>query len=394
MKLYAQIGHGDGDKTAAGLEERLLDGAIISPKDWRPSGIEAKIDPLIEANADADILLDPQFYATFAASSESARTGKLTEWPYFTAARKSDLEIPEVTEEVLRDTMKHVLRLPVTAFIAPNIYIARSFDSRDAVIAKSFIRSSQSVYAEAGDSRPLFCTLALSREALLERNEFEEFLNDITMLKNPPYGFYILVGSRGTEAQTDIYHADVIARWMLLNYSLKINGFEVINGYSDLVAPFLGAVGGDAGASGWFSNLRVFSLDRFLPASRGGRQPIKRYLSEKLLNRITFTEREALGELIPGINNGLPHDDDYNPEPDRTEEALQSWEALADLCEKLALGDIDEALQQCKIATMRAEATYAEIGDAGIDLDRKSGAEHLEAFKEGVDSFIEMAGLG
>ena len=396
MKLYAQMGHGDGDKTTRALSEGLIDGAILSPRDWRPEGIETKIAPLVAANSDADIMIDPQFYATFAASAETARTGKLTEWPYFASVRKSDLEITMETDRILRETMQYILTLPVTACIAPNIYVNRSFDSREAVIAKNFIRNTRRVYSEFGDSRPLFATIAVSREALLERVDFQEFLNDITMLKDPPDGFYILVGSRGTDARTDIFHADVIARWMLMNQSLSVNGFETINGYSDLVSPFLGAAGGNAGAFGWYSNLRTFSLDRFMPASGGGRQPIKRYLSKSLLNRITFTERDALSTIVPSTTNGLSHDADYeqpDPEPDRTVEALQSWEAMRAICSDIALDDIDAGLAAGQAAIMRAEATYTRIADAGVSLDRKSSANHLDSLREGIVEFKEMAGL-
>ena len=396
MKLYAQIGHGNGDKTSLALNEGLVDGAILSPRDWRPEGIDSKIRPLIEAKADADILIDPQFYATFAATSESARTGKLTEWPYFSPARKSDLEVTEETDRILRETMQFVLQLPVTACIAPNIYISRSFDSREAVIAKNFIRNSRKIHRELKDSRPLYATIAVSREALLKFSEFDEFLNDITMLKDPPDGFYILVGSRGTEARTDILHADVIARWMLLTHSLSINGFETINGFSDLITPFLGVAGADAGAFGWWSNLRTFSLDRFMPASGGGRQPIKRYLSKRLLNRITFTEYDALRTLVPSVANGLSHDDDYSPddpEPDRTAEALQAWEAMKGICSDLVLPDIDEGLVACENAIMHAEATYTRVADLGLSLDQKSNADHLEPLKEGIGEFKKLAGL-
>jgi len=393
MKLYAQMGHGDGDKTTLALTEGLIDGAILSPRDWRPEGIETKIAPLIAANSDADIMIDPQFYATFAASAEAARTGKLTEWPYFSAIRKSDLEITTEIDRILRETMQHILTLPVTACIAPNIYVSRSFDSREAVIAKNFIRNSRRIYRELGDSRPLYATIAVSRETLLERVEFQEFLNDITMLREPPDGFYILVGSRGTDARTDIFHADVIARWMLLNHSLSVNGFETINGYSDLVSPFLGTAGANAGAFGWYSNLRTFSLDRFMPASGGGRQPIKRYLSQRLLNRITFTERDALRAIAPSTTNGLPHDADYEPEPDRTSEALQSWEAMRGICSNLALPDIDAGLDACQSAIMHAEATYTSIAAAGLALDQKSSADHLDALREGIVGFKKLAGL-
>lgn len=393
MKLYAQMGYGDGQKTASGLTEGLIDGAILSPRDQRLEGIGDRIRGLIDARADSDILIDPQLYATFAASAEAARVGNLPEWPYFAPLRRSVLELSTEVDRVTRATLEHMVTLPITGIIAPNIHISRSFDSREAVIAKNFIRNAPRIYRDLGDRRPLYATIAVSREALLERAEFEEFLNDITMLADRPDGFYVLISSRGADAQSDIFHADVIARWMLLNYSLKINGFEVINGYSDLLTPFLGAVGGDAGATGWFSNLRLFSMDRFQPQPSGGRRPIKRYLSTRLLNRVTFTERDALSEIVPAVTNGLPLDAAFDPEPDTTAEALQSWEALGNLVERMVLDELEVALVACRAAVARAEATYAEIAEAGVALDRKSGDGHLEPLQEGISAFKEMAGL-
>lgn len=393
MKLYSQIGHGDAGKTLAGLGAGLLDGAILSPRNCSPDDITDKIREMRDTCRDADILFDPQFYATFAASTDGSRIGKLQEWPYFRALRKSDLETPAEVERVLRDVIDRARVLPVTGIIAPNIYVSRSFDSREGVIAKSFIRAARSVATAVGVEQRLLVTLAISREALLERSEFEEFLNDITRMDLPPDGFYVVVGGRGSEARSDIFHADVIARWLLLTYCLRINGFEVINGYSDIMAPFLGAVGASGGASGWHSNLRVFSLDMFAPPPSGGRPAIKRYLSTRLLNRLTFMERYALLALVPSTTNQLPHDAGYDPEPDRQEEMLQSWEALRDLAGRLAIADTDAALAACSAAITRAEATYAEIAAAGVVLDKKSADEHLEPLREGIEKFKEMADL-
>lgn len=394
MKLFAQQGFGDGDKTLLGLSENLIDGVILSPRDIHPGRASERIAVFKNVRPDAEILLDPQFYASFVAASETARTGKLTEWPHFTSVRKSELELAAGVEDVLALAFASVIGVETSAVIAPNIYVSRSFDSREGVIAKNFIRQSRSIFDRYGDKRPLLATIAVCREAMLERSEFEEFLNDITCMKNPPDGFYVLVGSRGAEAYSDIFHADVIARWMLLNHSLSINGFRVINGFSDLLTPFLGVAGGSAGATGWYSNLRLFSLDRFAASPGMARQPIPRYLSAALLNRVTFAEKDALSGLIPSTQNDLPHDADYDPEPERTSEALQTWEALRLLNERIVAGvDTTVGLEQANLSVSRAEAAYAEIAAVGLKLDRKSGSGHLPALREGLLAFKDLAGL-
>lgn len=238
-------------------------------------------------------------------------------------------------------------------------------------------------------------TLSICRETLLERGEFEEFLTDITRLKNPPDGFYLLVGSRASEASTDIMHADVIARWMLLNRSLSINGFKVINGFSDVLTPFMGVAGAEAGATGWWSNLRMFSLDRFAASSGMARQPIPRYLSTSLLNRITFAEKDAVSKFIPAVVNGLAHDSDYadGEMPDRTGEALQSWEAIKKLNSDIVAQGIQAGLEHLTTSVDQAQAIYASISNMSIALDKKSRPDHLDAMSEGLRVFSDLAGL-
>jgi hypothetical protein len=97
-----------------------------------------------------------------------------------------------------------------------HILIPRSFDSIEALVAKNFIRFAASEHAKLGDPRPLFATLAVSRDAIRDKTELIEFLNEITVLDEPPQGFYILVAAQNADARTDIYNADVIAAWMLI----------------------------------------------------------------------------------------------------------------------------------------------------------------------------------
>lgn len=54
-------------------------------------------------------------------------------------------------------------------------------------------------------------------------------------------------------------------------------------------------------------------------------------LSTKLLNRITFYELNALRRIIPEVSivNGLSMDEKYDGEPERSDEIMQSWEALS-----------------------------------------------------------------
>ena len=362
MKLFAQHGAQEGEKINEAVSLGLIDGVIYSPRDVSLDALRGKLKDLAQADKKLQRLFDPEYYASFLRGREEARLGYLVDdyAAYLQPRRRAQLERDQQVRDDLAAGMKFQAKLNVSAIIAPNILISRSFDSREAGIAKNFISQTGSQYAKLKDKRPVYATLAVSRDALNDRQELIEFLNEITILEDAPRGFYVLVSARSAEARSDIYHADVIARWMLINHVLTVNGFEVINGYSDILTPFLGAAGGAAGALGWWANLRAFSLDRFGPSPGGGRLPVQRYLSKRLLNRITFYELDALRGTNPKILNGLSLDSLYDPskgsEPARNKEVLQSWETVKALNDALATGDQAQDLVACLTAVKKAAA--------------------------------------
>lgn len=394
MKLYAQHGFGDGQKTVDGLRRGFIDGVIFSPKDI---GVERLKDAIGEANAAnprADVLFDPQFYATFAAVDPQANVGKLVEeYPYFQARRRSQL----LSERQLRDDLDSALQfqvgLGVTAVVAPNVIIPRSFDSTESAIALDFISNTRRQFAETGDRRPVYATLAVGRDALLDKEELVRFLTDLTALEERPDGFYVLVAVNSVEARAEVYHADVVGGWMFLNHVLAVNGYHVVNGYSDILSPFLGAVGAGAGATGWWSNLRNFSLDRFAPPLGGGRLPVERYLSCSLLNRIAFYELDAIRGLHPRILNGLSTDAFYpegSSQPPRAQEVLQSWEAIKRVNDNLVADDMVVSLGRCLNSLVTAQELYANVS-IETTLDAKSNDQHIEPLQEGIHLFGRLA---
>ncbi len=391
MKLFAQHGYGEGEKVNYGLKDGLISGVIFGAKDINPDRLETRLNEIKKEFPDAGRLFDSQYFVSLIGNDPNIKLGKLDEYSFFKARRRSQLEANNLVAEEIRKVLEFQAALPVTHIIAPNILISRSFDSVEAVISKSFIRQTRKIFDEFKVKQPVFTTLAISREALIDTAELESFLNDITLLDSPPDGFYLLIAARDVEARYDIFNADVIAAWMLLNYSLKINGFKVINGYSDILSPFLGAVGGDIGCTGWWSNLRFFSLDRFAPEATGGRLPVQRYLSAKLLNRITFYELNALRRFVPQIVNGLAKDKAYENEPERTVEILQTWEALSSMLESMAdSNDVSKNLNKCADAIKLAEQLYSEI-KFRYRLDPKSDDNHLEPLREGINLFKKTA---
>ena len=388
MKLFAQHGFGDGTKVDEGLAQGLIDGVIFSPRDIKREKLRERIATIRGAYPALPTLIDPQFYVYHLGGRTDHRLGFLpTDYKdYFRSCTRRDLERDTSVTELIEKAIAVQEELEVHFALSPNILIQRSFDSIDAAISKRFVEL-------AALSRPgqQIVTLAVSRDALLQRTELTQFLQDICGLRERPRGFYLLVSAASADAKSEIFNADVIGAWMFMNHVLSVNGYEVINGYSDLLTPFLAATGASAGASGWWGNLRRFSLARFEPAG-GGRLPTPRYLSTSLLGRLTFVELDRVRRRIPSVLNGLPTDGLY-PETagsavERPHEVLQSWSALQQLTADVP-HSIDAAIAELERKILHAREMYDQVAQI---LDSVN-TEHLDALHEGLRVFQQLAEL-
>ena len=119
-----------------------------------------------------------------------------------------------------------------------------------------------------------------------------------------------------------------------------------------------------------------------------------KYLSKTLLNRITVNEREAFAEVIPNVMNGLSTDVSYEGrEPDRTEEALQTWQAIASMNEEIALEDTDKGLKTLRDWIAQAGKCYEELQSVGFSEHYEANMEYLGALRNSLSNFEELAEL-
>lgn len=400
MQLLAQHGFGNGSKIEAGLDDGLIDGVIFGAKDIGPDKLASTLGKIEEDYPDSVRLFDPQFYASLIAAQPGARLGSLVgeaSHPYFEARRRRDLERDDQVVEDIINALNYQIALPVSALIAPNIVIRRSFDSIEGTIAKTFLRCAANE-VEVDDGRPLFATLAVSAPALTDKIELQNFLQEITELENPPDGFYLLLEKPDTAILSPLTEPDVLSRWMLMTHTLKLNGFHVINGYTDALSPYLAAAGSDAAATGWYNTQKNFSLKKFEPVSEFARRPIQRYMSAALLKSIRYTELHDLRERFPEVLNGYSYDDCYDPEegsaPDSpTSETLQNWQGINNINMLAVEDDVYASLENCRNALDEAEEIYGRIREYGLTMRDRSSSAHIVAIREELDAFEELAEL-
>jgi len=398
MKIFAQDGFGPGDKIEEGLKAKVIEGAVLSARYRHPEKFTDKTDGLLPHAG--ELLLDPEFYAMTMIGKTNAKLGSLEEWNYFEAPRRSALitgtEIEPVITKALQDQLKFD---HLSSLIAPNIYVEGA-DTIDAGIALNFIGKSKQAAKKLGiRGKPVFASLVLDRDVLTSGAAFNDLLNALTALSSPPDGFYVLIGSgsvdeEGRRIRSDIYHDHVIAGWMLINYILSINGFKVINGCSDLLSPLLGICGAYAGASGWATSLRQFTMGRYVkPPTQGGSAPLIRYVSNPLLARIKQTDYDNYLSVLPFIRNKLSSDTYYKEETTKSEEALQTWEALTQLCANCVKGNIETDLSAFEERLKKADKYWNMLAEAGLTAGVEAQRDRLEAMQDAIILFREWAEL-
>ena len=387
MKQFSQMGYGAAEKVEIGLNEKTLDGAIFSPKDLSKRQIMKKIKSLRTENSDVEIFIDPQFYAWKSSYCMNKKLGAISSWDYLQNTSSSSIlhanEIRPLTELFFDEIQKDFPNL--SGIITPNIYITDSFGSSEANNAKQFIKIAQDVANKKNEKRPIFPTIAIGNEGLLKIDEVKAFLNQLKILENPPAGFYLLIGAKNSTTPTEICNSDVISMWMYINHILSEYNYKIINGYSDIISPFLQIAGGHAGATGWWGNLRCFSMERFCEQNVI-HSPSRRYLSIELLNRILCVEYRLYTQQNILKKNGLSHDIEYDISKETAPiEALQTWESISFLLKSVS------TLDQLKSIIKNAKANYAAIKNTPVKrLSQTSKNYHLEIFSDSIKKYESL----
>lgn len=394
MKIFAQDGYGPGVKLAQALDVGIVEGVVFSPRYTRPEKMLERVKDLRRESR--VICMDPEYYATDVLSNPNSNCGSLEEWDYFRRPTRPRLISGQAVPEVIQKSIRAQMEVGLKTFIAPNLYI-RQADSIDTGVAINFLNQTKDAAAQVTDG-PVYGTLAIHRDAILQGDQFLEILNDLTGLNSPPDGYYLILGSAeqnssGKFVRSDLSNARVIAAWMYANYVLSINGANLINGYCFLLGPLMGICGAGAAASGWTSGLRKFCFDRYVRTeSSGGRSPNTRYLSAPLMAHVKQTDLDTFEAIEPGIRNGLSLDAAYDTDVPRTEEALQSWQGLGLLANHPSFkGDIAEDLNVFKEMIDQARSRWIAIQSAGISSEVEPNLERLKAMEEGIELFTKWA---
>lgn len=393
--IIAQIGWGKSDYVECGIHDRSVTGAILSPKDDEPAALSAYASSLqATLNGKGLVLFDPQFYATTIAS---AKDGKLPSYPYYAAALSRASFGPANVEGYAKSVLSFQEGLAVDRWVSPTV-LFNGFRDPWSQAALSLAQASIDVHKSFKKKTPLLISLVLDEGALRDRHSLDEYLDTISTFDAE--GFYIIV-RRNDPNYPASYEEDAIVNLMYMTYVLgDRNSFEVIHGYTDLPGVLLLPIGAAAIGTGWYSNLRQFSMRRFLPGG-GGRQPKPRYTSKALLNSLFINPELEQVRASGGLSTvlaGTGYDSVMAPSPLNAAwplktSTLHHWKVLSDLLRGVTSGKtISLRLDTLEKVIGGAIATYSALATSGVTFDSMTGPRDVTIWQRALKRFRSEIG--
>lgn len=396
MTIYAQEGWGKSDKMDRGMEAGAIAGVIWSPRDEDPGSLPRTILECRSAHPGAVMLFDPQFYAT---TVTNPRAGHLPDYPYYQhGLSRASFSDPQNIQKFVRETLEYQATLQVDRLVGPTVLLE---DFRDpwSQVALMMASASVSYHASMRSPPPLLISLLISETALTSQPSLEEYLDHLSLLE--AHGVYFIV-RRNSQQYQAVFEPTSLENLLYLVYVLaEVNKYEVVSGFCDFVGLLLHAVGATATGSGWYSNLRQFSMDRFLPAE-GGRAPRPRYSSLPLLNSILINELDSIHQIgqLPVVMSGSPYDSAFSgttppssiPWPPDTS-ALHHWAVLQSSAAGVQGRTVAHRLNRCMQMLGQAEAIYNSLGQSGVTFDVGSDNRHLRQWRQALANFRARVGV-
>jgi len=347
-------------------------------------------------------MFDPQFYA---ANLNNARDGHLSEFDYYNnnsglgRTHFSGTRIQGYVKECL-DYQHQTFGSNLAYLISPTILFDAFRDSWSQIALNMAVESAD-YHSKLNSPQPLLISLVISETAFQTMDAVEEFLDALTEIDKQ--GFYIILRRNSASVQNAMESAP-FGRFMYFCHVLTtINEYDVIVGYSDWHSFLLEAAGVTHTATGWYQNLRQFSLARFQPSS-GGRRPRKRYSSAPLLSCPLINPELQdiyMANLLPRVLSESSHDAILQNGPTSGEanwsdeiSCLAHWYSLNALSQRLsALPTQSGRILEAERLMQNALTLYTQLSSENVSFDPSTGPDHIREWQDSLQEFRGLAGL-
>jgi len=396
MSLYIQHGHGKADRISLALQDGCAEGVIIGSRNERQSSLETYVAELHESYS-CQVLFDPQFYVCTLVPPNDRY---LPEYNYYTAGRAArDFIRATNVQKYVQQVLDYEAAIGADRLISPSV-LFKSFSERWCQVALQLADTSIAYHATLDNAPPLLVSVVVGESALSSRAELVSFLDELTLLDMA--GIYLVV-ARDHSSYSQRFDETRLANLLYLVHVLgKLNGLEVVCGYSDFVGYLLRAAGASSFATGWFqSTQRQFSENTFRKRKSGGKQGRLRYSSSPLLNSIMLSDVQGahdvdeLSRVLSGVELDSVISDATSPEAsswNQRNSEIHHWQTLSKLDAGITgdpKADVDLVIE----AVRSAEDSYRVLKANGVAFERSTDSDHLQDWIGALQSFKTIANL-
>lgn len=396
MPIFAQHGHGKSDKILTALEEGSIQGVVFGARNETRDNMISCISDLRQKEDGLPLLFDPQFYVC---TLNPPNDRYLTEYAYYESGRTAtDFVRGAKLADYAAKTLDLEQELGCSQLISPTV-LSQTFNDRWYQISLNLADASLERHSALKSPPPLLLSFAFSEAALSSSRDVDEFLDQVTSWDAK--GVYLLI-AREEAGYSQRFQEDRLARLLYVVHVLgKLNGFEVVVGYTDFCGILLRAAGAAAFATGWSQSLRQFHRRSFIRRRRGGQPARLRYASTALFNSILLSELQQIDDvdLLDVVLSDAPSDkvitSAVSPEAsdwNQRTSALHHWESLQKLDSQIS-GDCAVDLENLSAALEGASALYGALKGEGVVFERNSEDQHIGEWSAAIGLFRRMSGI-
>ena len=176
MALYIQHGHGKGDRISQALTAGSADGVILSPRNEKPENVAACLSQFREADDNAVLLLDPQF---FVGAIVPPKEGRLTDYHYYPGGLSLRSFTTRQTQKWVAAALDYQDSLDLDKLVAPTV-VSESLSDRWHQIALNLADAALDHHRGMDTGKPILLNFTFEESALDDQSAVEQFLDHVT----------------------------------------------------------------------------------------------------------------------------------------------------------------------------------------------------------------------
>ncbi len=373
-ELLIQHGPAKGQKIDKAFQNNIVEGTVFSPREETIESIKQYCNNSIHLNQN-NTFIDPQFYYSTFGSELLKLLNEQFEYPV------------EVTR---KDWRKRDERL----FKYFDNYSAKVKEISNNIITPGFCIDAidwkfdytidfYNYFRDNYEFENYYMSLMIASEIFHSKNDLEDILEDISDNVDKKDGIYLIIKYPLTQIKNyESMDPETLSNILYFIYSLKMDGFKVIMGYSFLNSILFAMLDCDAVSTGWFNNLRKFEQSKFESVDSFGIRK-KRYVSIPTLTYMTLELINECKEIdITKLYSNTQWDVVALEDQDNVsfvDLEQQYWEALHNIIIEINQKEtILEKIEYMKQCIEKSRNIYEEILSATSDKKEVQNRVRLE----------------